>query len=347
MINAVNTVTNYYANDQVIYYLYQSSNFSTRLINTLQDKATVQVLDDQTIDQEEKFKKTSRLFTNRNPFSQGRVLDAMAIPGNTYFTRLFYSSMKKKNPDLHLFYYEDGIGPYIGAEVFEIRNKVDALIKKYNKYAIYRSQFEKSYVYEPSLVQDRVQTGELVRVPKLDKQNPATQLLKDLFASSGDQLKALSQTTYVFFDQPFGMDGTQIGEIDIYHQLRALFHQQGKKLLIKAHPRESLAKYGGEVEEIKVDVPWEIAMLQGYADQVVSVGINTTALFTSYLLFGEATQALSYVNLLDGEKVDSRTQQIIQNSQQMTQDFKQVMGDHLLAPQTAQELAADIQQLTN
>ncbi|MCY3063017.1 alpha-2,8-polysialyltransferase family protein [Aerococcus sp. JJEM-2022b] len=287
-----------------------------------------------------KLAKISRLYWNKNliPLDD---FDHIYLPGDNYFGRLLYSSLAAKGHDFHLHYYEDGMGIYLGAKPIEIKNANDALQKKLNKHSIFHGQWENCYAYQPNLVQWHDFSGELIKIPVLDQKNPAFPLIKAIFSQAYDEeMSQVTEGSVIYFDQPFKKDGAQIDELTLFNHLKAICDSLNIRIYVKLHPRSEANKYG-RVNYLQTTMPWEIFLLFVDHSHLTLAAVNSTAVFSPYLLYQQRMPIIMLAGLVDhaiGKRVDEQTKKILANSLSMAKNFKGIYGPLLQVPENSKQL---------
>lgn len=348
IINILNIQHHFLNDKQIVIFMYDDFSHHAELTQAIKDRYPH--FDVRTIKQAEygnKVTKISRLFLNNNPYYNEKM-DALYLPGDTYFARILYANQKIHNSNLKVNYYEDGMGAYMGAEIVRHMNKLDGLQEKLNRHSLFHADWDSAYVYEPGLLKHSL-AAQTVKIPKLTESNPVLSEIRDVFAAAYKiNSSVIKKPTILFFDQPFLADGTQIDEVAIYNMLKVIADENDLTLQVKLHPRSPKEKYGPNVQLLETDLPWEIYILFTPIDQMILTGVNTTAAFSPYLLYGRKTLIIllsHYVAATVGNQVDSKTKVIIDNSVNLANRMKPIFGDLLLSPDTKEILAINLYQI--
>lgn len=343
IINMLNIQYHFLKGEEVIVFIYDDFSHHAELTQAVRENCPHIKIE--TIPQEaygSKPVKLLRLFTNQNPFYQGR-LDHLYLPGDTYFARILYANQIGNNPDLAVHYYEDGMGAYMGAEIIKHMNNFDDLQEKYNPKSLFHAKWATAFVYEPLLLQRQL-AAQIRQLPKITEENPVFSLIKNIFAIAYDtSTVAITEPTIVYFDQPFQTDGSEIDEVAIYKELAGIAQTADLPIQVKMHPRSSKKKYDENVNYLETELPWEIYLLFTPVDRLILTGVNTTAAFSPYLLYGRKMPVVllaHYVQRQAMGQVSPKTHQLIESSVQLVEQMQPIFAELLYTPTTDGQILA-------
>lgn len=337
VINILNTVVNYFPNEQNDLYLYDEFSGAEALYPLLQETHLfhhVHLIPHQKIGGT--IEKVGSLLLNRQKFVSPVIYDHLFIQGENYFAKLLYGQICKKNPDVKLHYIEDGLGAYVGSPVIRQDNRGNQLIKRLNRHAIFHATIESYYVYEPDLVTVK-ERGEYVSLSKLMDGNPALNIIKQVFSLSAQE--SVLQDCVIYFDQPFMADGFSIDEAELMEDLQRIIPND--TLLVKYHPRSKKDKYGA-VRALETNLPWELYCLNQTMENVSFLSIATTAAFTPYLMFGMDLPVIMlaeyYLDLNKRNNGNQRTITMLENVHSFSKVFEEQTGATIYMPKSMAEL---------
>ena len=285
------------------------------------------------------------ILLNRNSYFHGHEplcnYDEVFIPGLSYFARVMYAQIKKQNQFLKLSYIEDGVGAYIGRNVYYTSSLKKKILHALNSYDIFSAEISSFYVYEPSL--SSLPMDKTIQIPKINKYGRVAELLEKLFP---DEEYGISNAV-IFIDEPLPRNVFSFSEFDIFEKIReSLPHD--RKLLIKLHPLSPKTKYGDNIDYIKTSLPFEILFMKSHFDNVVLLNPFSTILFSLQLMFGEhisvkivtLSSFLTEINQFD---VNQSTQLFLNKYNDLASRFiAKFAVTNYFFPTTPQELLRDL-----
>lgn len=319
IINMLNIQANFLEGQEIVFFMYNDFEKSEEL--SLAIKKYFPHIEIVLVDLNQmgsKIRKISRLYTNENPFFDGDI-DEIYAPSDTYFVRILYANQYKKNKKVGLNYVEDGIGSYIHPAVINTRNFNDIIQSKFNKNSIFNGYWNKSFLYEPDLV--NTQLGQkTLKIPKLNLDNKIYNLLMKLFKEVYVNLNTqrISETKILFFDQPFGHDRIAVDDMSIFKELKEVSNYLNIPLQVKMHPRSNVSKYYNyHIDFLETSLPWEIYILFNDISNYILVGINTTASLSPYLMFGKEIPVILLIKVVSKyytDHTDNFSSESVRNS---------------------------------
>lgn len=337
VMNVLNTVVNYFHEEQNDLYLYDEFSGAEELYPLLQETHLfhhVYLISHQEIGGT--VERLGSLLLNRQKFVSAGNYDQIFIQGENYFAKLLYGQSRKKNPGVKLHYIEDGLGAYVGSPVIRNDNRGNQLVKRLNRHSIFHAAIESYYVYEPSLVAVK-EKGDYLPLPKLIDDNPALNIIKQVFSVA--EQESTIHDCVIYFDQPFMADGFSIDEGALMQELQVIIPDE--KLLVKYHPRSQKDKYG-TVRELETNLPWELYCLNQAMEDVSFLSVATTASFTPYMMFGMDLPVIMlaeyYLDLNIRKNGNQRTITMLENVRSFSKVFKERTGATIHMPKSMAEL---------
>lgn len=348
IMNILNTVLNYYANEKNDIYIYDEFENAKELYSKIKETKLfnkVFLVEHHTI-KNSKFKIVP-LLIGTNPFKLKTIIyDRMFIEGDNYFAKVLYSLSKKSNNNLILNYIEDGIGAYVGSKILDRDSRNNKLISKFNKNSMYRYEIDELYLYEPSLVQQR-ENKVYKTLPKLNEENEAYKFIEKIFNIAGKGKPTKQPLKYIFLDQPFQQDGSQIDEVEIFQFVKNTI-KQNEELVVKLHPRSDAKKYGN-ANFLDTNVPWEIYCLTENIEKTRVISMASTASFTPSLMFGKSTNIIYLAKIIKEyylkKGFNSENQIWLENTIDLAEEFKKNVSDNIHIPASQEELEVIIDAL--
>lgn len=344
IINIINVYQHYFLGEESTLILYRSLDQAEELQKRMREiypQLKVHVLDDAMKDVSS-MKKMAWLVRGENPYMDEKI-QQMYISGDTYFVHLFYAAGKKLNPDMKLNYIEDGMGAYTQAPIIYNDRLKDKIKNRLNSRSIYRASYDYYYLYRPDLVKNRA-SKQVRPIPILKDDNPATAALSSIFdlqINHHPQPKE-KKTKLIYLDQPFSKDQTAIDEFELYDQLKIWTEEWGIPLYLKLHPRQDREKYeerGAQI--IESSLPWELFILEEQQEvQWVPIAVNSTALFSSPIMFGRNLPAIALTEMVlkKDQNRGKKTMDILTKSLKSIQTLCEVDGMDLYSVENKEEL---------
>ncbi len=220
------------------------------------------------------------------------------------FISLLYDSLKKRNPDLHYYMYEDGLSAYcvLGETLIRQRHAhrsilhraLDIITRKY-----YASEnIEALYLFEPRLC--RWNDGIPFRsMRKMDRAlKPFIRTLNQIFSYENIEDRYIQK--YIFFEESYSVEKTDVHDLELVEQIASIVGKENIK--IKIHPRNPVNRFrelGYDTNRNTV-IPWEVIMLnEDFTDKVL-LSIASGSIANPFLLMGIKTKSVVLMKCVDG-----------------------------------------------
>lgn len=337
IINLINIQQTFFRNDNIVVFIQDDFANSEMLILKLRE--TIPSFNVIKIDMEKFNKNSTKLkidkYLNRDHIYNG-TLDQLFIPSDMKYVRQIFGHQKKKNPNLLLMYYEDGLSAYVRDEVL-YKSRFDIL---FNKYSIEKYKFSKYYVYEPSLVVVG-EENEKIKIQKLNKFNPALNIIKKVFSNAYNILEERQErekNKLIYFDQQLQESNFSLDEKDIYNEISKICLDLNIPLEVKLHPRSAKDKYG-QAKVLETELPWEVYLLFNDISNIILVSVFSTTIYSPFFLFDMDIPVISLVNLISNERdLDEFTLQIISNIIELNSRIKMKDSLTIMTPEEKDEL---------
>lgn len=209
----------------------------------------------------------------------------------------YYTMLKKKNPQLRFFYYEEGVGDYF-CPIERPHSKTTQLLSIMG----YKNPFktvQTLYVYHPeALLENTDYPAE--KITPFSKNTNAMALLDRLFPFDPSYIP--SHVRLLYLDQPFmQQQGIFVDHTAI---LTALCSVVGKEYIaVRMHPTRNRQDNPYTTHGFFVlpenHTPWEVLCAKLDLSNVVLAAVNSTAALTPLTMLGKQANVLLLFNALD------------------------------------------------
>ena len=214
---------------------------------------------------------------------------------------LLYNLLKKKNKNLELYAYEDGLSTYshLYENRFYVVNKkkgLRALLLHENKF--YFKGLKAVYVFEPKYF--TWTKNKCIKIPKITENDTQyINVVNATFNYENDGVKIKEKV--IFFEESYNSDGKPVDDMPIINHL--ISEYGAENVLIKHHPR---ADYN-RLESLGLNImpsshiPWEIYIMNNYKElkNVLLVSIASGCIFSPYIMFDMKFNCMACFNLFD------------------------------------------------
>lgn len=229
------------------------------------------------------------------------------------FTSLVYDALARKNTDLKMFIFEDGMytysklmrDDYVNLQYSESDSFRKVLYKYiYNKKYIY-GRVAGIYLFHPEdLVWDV--DFEIISMQKIDCSDKIfLDMCNKIFGyyESRDRY----ERKYIFMEESFAAEGMPINDLEL---LEKLAQRVGKdNIMVKIHPRNPINRFAekGYLTNENTSIPWEIiAMNLDDISDKVFITVASSSILNPILIFGKKIRAFSLYNLVDEQVYQSK-----------------------------------------
>jgi hypothetical protein len=223
---------------------------------------------------------------------------------HSLFSNILVNYAYKKNRNVKINFVEEGRMTYLfNSKEYKnkLRNYLDKLFKIFNKRLLNIELANSLFLFQPGLYSGDY-NKRILKIPNLIETPEIKDILNNVFEYKPQP--DFSKVQYIFFDQSFSID--QNKNINEYSIIKTLDLELNENILIKLHPRDSLDKYS-EYEGLVVNncnFPWELIYLNENLKGKVFITLNSSAVFTPKILFGENHKIVllkNYFNYNDKE----------------------------------------------
>lgn len=204
------------------------------------------------------------------------------------YTELLIKYLKKNNPNLKVYIFEDGFMNY--SEDF--CKLIDSLDKD-----IYES-INGIYLFEPenSVINGRIDSYHIKKIDKKDEK------LKGIYNFIFDYTKCEDNYTerVIFFEESVYHDGyTEFNDLELLNQVSDILGKEN--IFVKRHPRGNSNRFVelGYKTNKDFSIPWEIIVLNNNFENKILITICSGCILTPYTVFNDNVYGVSLVELVN------------------------------------------------
>lgn len=221
------------------------------------------------------------------------------------FTQLLYTALCRKNKNLKVHIFEDGLSTYCEIEkyynYFEYYyydpSEDGVLWKRILHQHIYRlrplyGNVNDIWVFNPELMKWNPNCS----VYKIKKINQLDEEFKRLINFVFDYKKSVDcyDRKYIFFEESFFADGEEINDVELVQQLA---EKVGKEnIIVKIHPRNPVNRFVnlGYMTNINTSIPWEVVLMNmDDVTEKIFLTVASSAILNPIMIFGIRIKAYS------------------------------------------------------
>ncbi len=284
-----------------------------RLSNYLNIKKNIESLDlfDNVIVLPNQYKKTKigktvRILKEyifaRTRFSKGGY-DKFFFANLDFFSERVYDFLKRKNQNLKVYYYEEGMGTY--------SKKIEYFFNLYKKPTkdniTHNNIFCKNYLFNdlnglwlfnPDLLEWGFDKNKVFQIDRLDcNDNTFKQIVNTIFDYNEQNNEFTSK--YIFFEESFYQDYNYNYDVDFINSLSELVGKEN--ITVKIHPRNKTNRFKelGYKTNSNLTVPWEVIALNLDLSEKVLLTISSSSIVNPISMFNCEAKAFSVINCVD------------------------------------------------
>lgn len=252
-----------------------------------------------------------------------------------------YRELKKKNPHLHVYMFEDGYATYsawysdflsmFGSKV----KKGDTLRHSWFKLAYHRyvdnvfSHVEKMYVLSPE-VMTYIPAFDVQRMDPIDFSDQ--KLLSIYNCVFGFDAKADSyEQKVIFFEESYYADGYSVNDVDIVEQIASIVGKEN--IFIKIHPRNPKNRFAelGYATNRNTSIPWEVIAMNIDLSDKILITIASVAVIVPCTMLGKKYKGILLMGMLNDDSFLKKN---------ITSLYEEICNDHaeLNLPRNKDEL---------
>lgn len=212
--------------------------------------------------------------------------------------------LSMRSPQCEFAFAEDGIGSYVSSQIYMPSEKAQNWLRLLKRQQ-YLDMIQTIYLQHPDLLAVKL-PYKIKKINSLNIDNEIFYNITKLIWKSEEK----SSFDMLFLYQPFLEDGrTLIGKNQekLLNDLSVDFLQE---LTVKLHPRASAYRNLNGVNCLKSDSLFEIDILHNYSIRAL-IGINSTALLTPFLLWGQVIPIIFLYKICGVDKLSSNMDEFI------------------------------------
>ena len=209
---------------------------------------------------------------------------------------VFYSQLRRNNPDLEFDYYDEGIGVY-SIPIFQESEKLRRFVRGIGGRDYYHS-IRHLYVYQPQAMVENRQFP-LRRIPPVPQTDAP--VYNSIFGYEGEGAFYKSRTV-LYLDQAFEKQlGLAMPNGELLSQLTAYFPKE--RMAVRLHPtrpqEDPIYGSSGICCAPRSSLPWEVLLLNLDLSQRVFVSVHSTACLTPKLVFDQEPTVILLYKLVE------------------------------------------------
>lgn len=342
IINILNVINTYFRNEKKDLYVYADFSDAEVYYQRLKE---MHVFDEVFLINPEEmgniFQRKLSLVTGKSKMlSNLRVVyDQIFIQGENYFSKVLFSNMRKKNPNIYFNYIEDGLGAYLSDQIFSTSLNKQRLLNLLNPHSIFLQEAHYSYVYRPDLLMFK--RDKIRKIPTIEKNSVISEQIHFIFGV--DLLNHVSESI-VYFDQPLEKDGFGINEADIAKRINQ-YNVLKKRFLVKLHPRNHCTKKYYKTEILESQLPFEVLILENDFSNAVLLSPLSTIAFSPLLMFDQPMKSIFLPKLLlntYNETIPLEKKVVLRNLVDFCNVFNKTSDNEVFLPETWEELEREL-----
>lgn len=233
------------------------------------------------------------------------------------FSKLFFSAVSKRNPNVNVHIFEDGFSTYsrLFASWFRGsgRPDYDLLHRVFYDY-VCRKKYIKDCVKDIWLLTPEfLQWDPGVPIKTVEKINPKDEAYLEICnrAFGYYDSKDVYDKKYIFMEESFFADGQEIPDVELVNKIA---ERVGKEnIMVKIHPRNPVNRFQklGYKTNVDTGIPWElICMNMTDLDKKALLTVSSTSILNPIMNFGIPVKAFSLYRLINQLNISTDVNQI-------------------------------------
>lgn len=252
---------------------------------------------------------------------------------------LIFLTYKKVNPDLELFFIEDGMLAY---RLLTVRqNRIDTILLHMIGFKSPFEEMKTLYVYEPRLAKNTLYPQiEIKPLPKINDKN-IKNILNDILSFSSTDLELLEHK-YIFLEAPYT-------SMRVYHYqlkiMKKLCKKMGDLFCIKLHPRTLFTDKNEDLCISNVKIPIEALCLNSDVSENVFISGLSTASVMPKLMLNQEPIVIFLYKILGLDKMTYSGDDYIEFMEAFSETYKN--PNRVFTPSSIDEFEDIIEKLEN
>jgi len=208
-----------------------------------------------------------------------------------------YLIYKKRNFNLKLSFFEDGIASY--TFLSEKQNKLDKRLSNLFGYKALYEEIDSFYIYDPTLIKNNLHSNITIKpLQKIMSSTVCEQILK-VFPVNKKDMKLLD-SRYIFFDQKHSLKIVQDEQLKIIIHLAKVLKEE---FCLKLHPATLLDVDRLKDLIVKTDKPLEVICLKEDISNHILISIFSTVGISPKLMFDQSPKIIFLYKLINMDGV--------------------------------------------
>ena len=230
-----------------------------------------------------------------------------------YFAQLAFHALSRRNKEIQLLIFEDGLFTYSGLYEKDYINTaipVTSIPKQllhsflYHTRTIY-GNVAKLLLFHP---EDLMWKPDFP-VEALEKINSADVMFRDIcnYVFSYKECPDCYDRKYIFLEESFYAEGAAINDCEVIEKISERVGREN--IMIKIHPRNPENRFSklGYKTNINTSIPWEVVIMNmDDISEKILLTISSSSILNPILIFGKTIRAYSLYNCIDHENCHSR-----------------------------------------
>lgn len=230
--------------------------------------------------------------------------DILYISNFDIYNILIFNVLKKRNENLELNVFEDGISTYglKSKDFYEyFKPSKSFIVRIIRDYGFIRKTFYNNVsamkVFEPELCE----WNPNCRIDKLDRLNPEDTVFKKIVNTIFDyySIEDKYEEKFIFFEESFFADSEWNEDVKLVEKIADIVGKEN--LLIKTHPRNPVNRFKdlGYKTNTNTSVPWEVIALNINVADKVLLTISSTSAIAPAKFFNIRENSFSLMNCIE------------------------------------------------
>jgi len=233
----------------------------------------------------------------------GNTYDVLFISNYNTFNALVFDVLKRRNRDLKLNIFEDGLATYskVTAKYYRRYTYPDNKLIRFVYKRIFRRNLFAGNVSTMSVFEkDLCEWCPDCRIEEIEKIDITDTAFKKLVNQIFDYAGIADKydKAYIYFEESYYADTGYMEDVSLIEQLAALVGKEN--IMIKIHPRNPVNRFKelGYQTNVNTSVPWEVIAMNTDLSDTKLVSIASTSILNPILVLNLDVKSYSLINIL-------------------------------------------------
>lgn len=228
--------------------------------------------------------------------------DALYLANFDTFSQVLYNALAHTNRSMRLYVFEEGLSTYSSFEKYYRDNREyyghpESVLKRVLHKLVYRTKtiygnVRSFYMFNPDLMKWKPQC-DIFPMDKISCENPEFKRKVNLLFGYCAKFNEYD-TKYIFFEESFLAEGTEINDIDLVNKIAARVGKEN--IMIKIHPRNPVNRFeklGYKTNQCTY-IPWEVILMnmEDLSDKIF-ITVASACVLNPFLTFHREVRAYS------------------------------------------------------